>query len=180
METMREDMRTTTTWSIVLGVLMIASGIAAIVLPAVAGLAVTVMLGWLLVFTGALHLGMAWRGHGAAAIVGEIVVSLLYAAVGIYLLARPAAGLASLTVALAVALAAKGVLEAVIAFSVRPLPGSGWLLLDGLVNVAIATLIAAAWPASTAWAVGILVGVSMVSSGFTRLMISSAVRGLVA
>jgi uncharacterized membrane protein HdeD (DUF308 family) len=85
-----------------------------------------------------------------------------------------------LTVALAVVLAAKGVLEAVIAFSVRPLPGSGWLLLDGLVTVAIATLIAAAWPASTAWAIGIMVGVSMVSSGVTRLMISSAMRGLVA
>jgi uncharacterized membrane protein HdeD (DUF308 family) len=180
METMQEDIRTTTTWSIVLSVLMIVSGIAAIVLPAVAGLAVTVMLGWLLVLTGALHLGMAWRGEGAVAIAGEIVVSLLYAAIGIYLLGRPAAGLASLTVALAVVLAAKGVLEAVIAFSVRPLPGSGWLLLDGLVTVAIATLIAAAWPASTAWAIGIMVGVSMVSSGVTRLMISSAMRGLVA
>ena len=180
METMREDIRTTTTWSIVLSVLMIVSGIAAIVLPAVAGLAVTAMLGWLLVFTGALHLGMAWRGEGAAAIAGEIIVSLLYAAVGLYLLARPAAGLASLTVALAVALAAKGVLEAIFALSVRALAGSGWLLLDGLLNVAIATLIAAAWPASTAWAIGILVGVSMVSSGFTRLMISSAVRDAVA
>lgn len=178
METMQEDIRTTTSWSIVLSVLMIVSGIAAIVLPAVAGLAVTVMLGWLLVFTGALHLGMAWHGEGAAAIAGEIVVSLLYAAIGIYLLGRPAAGLASLTVALAVGLAAKGVLEAVVALSVRPLPGSGWLLLDGLVTVAIATLIAAAWPASTAWAIGIMVGVSMVSSGVTRLMISNAVRGL--
>jgi uncharacterized membrane protein HdeD (DUF308 family) len=180
METMREDIRTTTTWSIVLSVLMIVSGIAAIVLPAVAGLAVTAMLGWLLVFTGALHLGMAWRGEGAAAIAGEIIVSLLYAGVGLYLLARPAAGLASLTVALAVALAAKGVLEAIFALSVRALAGSGWLLLDGLLNVAIATLIAAAWPASTAWAIGILVGVSMVSSGFTRLMISGAVRDAVA
>jgi len=180
METMREDIRTTTTWSMVLSVLMIVSGISAIVLPAVAGLALTVMLGWLLVFTGALHVGMAWRGEGAAAIAGEIVVSLLYAAIGIYLLGRPAAGLASLTVALAVVLAAKGVLEALFASSVRPLAGSGWLLLDGLVNVAIATLIAAAWPASTAWAIGIMVGVSMVSSGLTRLMISSAVRGLVA
>jgi uncharacterized membrane protein HdeD (DUF308 family) len=70
------------------------------------------------------------------------------------------------------------VLEAVVALSVRPLPGSGWLLLDGLITVAIATLIAASWPASTAWAIGIMVGVSMVSSGVTRLMISNAVRGL--
>lgn len=180
MDTIREDIRNSATWSIVLSMLMIVSGIAAIILPGVAGLTVTVMLGWLLVFTGALHLAMAWSGHGVAAIVGEIVVSVLYAAVGVYLLAHPIAGLASLTVAVAVALTAKGVIEATIAFSAWPLPGSGWLLLDGLVTAAIAALIAAAWPASTGWAVGLMVGVSMVSSGFTRLMISSAVRGVVA
>jgi uncharacterized membrane protein HdeD (DUF308 family) len=179
MDTYEGDIRTSTTWSIVLSVLMIVSGVAAIVVPAVAGLAVTVMFGWLLIFTGALHLGLAWRREGAAAIFGEIAISLLYAVVGFYLLARPIAGVASLTIAFAAWLAVKGVVEAVIAFQVRAAQGSGWLVFDGVLNVAIAAMIAAAWPASTAWAIGVLVGVSMVSSGFTRLMISSAVRGLV-
>ena len=102
-----------TTWSIVFSILMIVSGVLAIVIPSVAGLTVTVMFGWLLIFTGALHLGLAWRGHGAAAIVGEIVISVLYAAIGFYLLARPVAGLASLTFAIAVYLVVKGVLEGV-------------------------------------------------------------------
>src|SRR4026207_345541 len=48
--------------------------------------------GWLRVLRGGLHVGMAWRGEGAAAIAGEIVVSLRYAAIGIYLLGRAAAG----------------------------------------------------------------------------------------
>ena len=97
-----------------------------------------------------------------------------------YMLARPAAGLASLTLAIAVYLVAKGLLEGAIAFKLRPLPGTGWLLFDGILTVAIAVAIAAAWPASTAWTVGVLVGVALFSSGLARLMVSVAVRRTVA
>lgn len=174
------EIRRSTTWSIVLSVLMMVSGVLAIAIPPLAGLAVTVMFGWLLIVTGALHLGFAWRGHGAAAVIGEIVVAALYAALGFYMLARPVAGLASLTLAIAAYLVAKGVLEGVIAFKLRPMPGSGWLLFDAILTIALAAMIASAWPASVAWAVGVLVGIAMVSSGFARLMVSTAVRRLVA
>jgi len=180
MDTINNDIRQSTTWSIVLSILMVVSGVAAIIVPAAAGLAVTAMFGWLLIFTGALHLGMAWRSQGASAIFGEIAISLLYAVVGFYLLARPIAGVASLTIAVAVWLVVKGVIEAAVAFQVRPAPGSGWLVFNALLTIAVAALIAAAWPASTTWAIGVMVGVAMVSSGFTRLMISSAIRAMAA
>jgi len=77
-------------------------------------------------------------------------------------------------------LAAKGALEGVFAFKFRQLPGTGWLLFDGVLTVAIAAMIASAWPASSAWAVGVLVGVTMISSGFARLMLSIGVRRIVA
>ncbi len=178
MPRLTEDIRESTTWSIVLSVLMMISGVLAIAVPPVAGLAVTVMFGWLLIANGALHLAYAWRGHGAASILGEILLAVLYGLVGIYTLGHPAAGLASLTVAVAVYLVAKGVLEGIIAFKLRPLAGSGWLLFDGILTVAIAAMIASAWPVSATWAVGVLVGVSMISSGLSRLMASLAVRRL--
>jgi uncharacterized membrane protein HdeD (DUF308 family) len=53
-------------------------------------------------------------------------------------------------------------------------------LFDAILTIAIAAMIASAWPASAAWAVGTLVGVAMVSSGFARLMVSTAVHRLVA
>jgi uncharacterized membrane protein HdeD (DUF308 family) len=180
MPAIRGDVRQSATWSIVLSVLMVVSGVMAICIPPLAGLTVTVMLGWLLIVTGALHLGFAWRGQGAATVVGEIAIAVLYGGIGFYMLARPVAGLASLTLAIAGYLAAKGVLEGVIAFKLRALPGTGWLLFDGILTVVIAVLIASAWPASTAWAVGVLVGIAMISSGFARLMLSIAVRRLVA
>jgi uncharacterized membrane protein HdeD (DUF308 family) len=178
--TVRGEIRQSATWSIVLSVLMIVSGVLAIAIPPVAGLTVTVMVGWLLVVTGALHLGFAWRGHGTEAVIGELAVAVLYGAIGFYLLARPLAGLASLTLAIAAYLVAKGVLESVVAFKLRMLPGTGWLVFDGILTVVIAALIAAAWPASSAWVIGVLVGVAMVSSGFSRLMVSTTVRRLAA
>ena len=178
--TVRGEIRQSTTWSIVLSVLMMVSGALAIFIPPIAGLTVTLMFGWLLIFTGVLHLGFAWRGEGAAAVVGEIALAVLYAGIGFYMLARPVAGLASLTLAIAGYLVAKGLLEGAIAFRLRPLPGSGWLMLDGLLTVAIAAMIAASWPLSTAWAAGILVGLALFSSGLARLMVSIAVRRVVA
>ena len=159
---------------------MMVCGVLAIAAPLLAGLAVTAMFGWLLIVTGVLHLGFAWRGNGVAAVFGEIVVAVLYGALGFYMLARPAAGLASLTVVTAAYFVAKGVLEGVIAFSMRPLRGTGWLLFDGLLTIVLAAMIASAWPASSAWVVGTLVGIAMVSSGFARLMVSVAVRRLIA
>lgn len=177
---MRGEIRRSATWSIVLSVLMMVSGVLAIAIPPIAGLAVTVMLGWLLIGTAALHLGFAWRGHGAAAVVGEILMAVVYAGAGSYMLARPIAGLASLTLVIAAYLVAKAGLEGMIAFKLRPVPGSGWLLIDAIVTVVVAVMIASAWPASAAWTVGLLVGVAMVSSGFARLMVATTVRRLVA
>ena len=179
MPAIRGEVRESATWSIVLSVLMIISGVLALAIPPVAGLTVTVMFGWLLIVTGALHVGFAWRGHSAAAIIGEIAIAVLYGAIGFYMLARPVAGLASLTLAIAGYLAAKGVLESAIAFKFRLLPGTGWLMFDGILTVVIAALIASVWPASSAWAIGVLVGIAMISSGLARLMLSIGVRGLV-
>ena len=180
MPAVRGEVRQSATWSIVLSVLMIISGTLALAIPPVAGLTVTVMFGWLLIVTGALHLGFAWRGQGASTVVGETLMAVVYAVIGFYMLASPVAGLASLTLAIAAYLLAKGVLEGMIAFKFRRMPGSGWLLFDAILTIAIAAMIASAWPASAAWAVGTLVGVAMVSSGFARLMVSTAVRRLVA
>jgi len=178
--TIGQEIRRSTTWSIVLSVLMMVSGMLAILAPPIAGLTVTVLFGWLLIFTGMLHLGFAWRGDHAVSVIGEILLAVLYGAIGFYMLARPVAGLMSLTLAIAVYLLAKGVLEWTIAFKLRPLSGTGWLVFDGILTIAIAMMIAAAWPASTAWAVGVLVGVALFSSGLARLMVSVAVRRVLA
>ena len=174
------DVHRVTTWSIVLSVLMIAAGIFAMFLPMVAGIAVTALVGWLLIFSGALHLAFAWRGGQATAVLWEILLGVTYGAIGFYLIARPVVGLASLTFAIALYLCVEGVLELILSFQLRPARATGWLLVDGIITLVLAAMIWATWPSSAAWAVGTLVGISMVLSGITRLMLSLALRRIVA
>src|SRR5262249_62430141 len=90
------DVRRATTWSIAISVLMIAAGVLAIALPSSAGIAVTALVGWLLVFSGVLHLAFAWRGRGAGAGGWEVLLRLGCGVVGVFGAADPVARLASL------------------------------------------------------------------------------------
>jgi uncharacterized membrane protein HdeD (DUF308 family) len=106
----------------------------------------------------------------------EILLGVIYGAVGIYLLASPVRGLLSLTLAVATYLFVEGVLEFVLSFELRRAPGAVWLLVDGIVTLGLAVLIWTTWPSSGMWVVGTLAGISMLFSGITRLMFSMALR----
>ena len=174
------DVKRAATWSIVLSMLMIGAGIIAIAAPLIAGTAVTTVVGWLLVLSGLFHLAFAWRAGRAGAILWEILVGIVYGAIGFYLLRHPLAGLASLTLVIAAYLLAEGVLEFVLSLQLRPAPGSGWLMVDGIITLVLALMIWSTWPSSAVWVVGTLIGISMLMSGVTRLMHSLAVRRVVA
>jgi uncharacterized membrane protein HdeD (DUF308 family) len=171
---------TATTWSIVLSVLMMAAGVLAIGLPLVAGIAVDALIAWLLIFSGALHAAFAWRGHGAAGVLWEILLGLTYGVIGFYLIAHPLAGLASLTLAVAIYLFFEAILEFGLWFQLRTSPGKGWLLFDAIVTIVLAVMIWRTWPSSATWVIGTLVGISMLFSGMSRLVLSFTVRRLVA
>ncbi len=173
------DARRATTWSLVVSALMMATGLVAIALPVIAGFAVTAIVGWLLVFSGGLHLALAWRGGGAAAVVWEILLGAVYGAIGFYVLAYPLAGLESLTLAIAFYLFIEAILEFVIWFQIRDTFRAGWLLIDAIITVVLSLMIWRTWPSSAAWVVGTLIGISMLFSGLTRLMLSPTVRRLV-
>src|SRR5262245_22890256 len=131
------DVRTATTWSAVLSVLMIAAGVLAIGLPMIAGVAVTAIVGWLLIFSGVFHLAFAWRAGRAAAVLWQVLIGLLYGAIGFYIIARPVAGLESLTLAIALYLFMEATLEFVLWSRLRDAPGRSWLLIDGIVTLVL-------------------------------------------
>ena len=166
-------------WSQVWSVLMMIAGLLAMTAPLVAGFAVTAVVGWLLVFSGLLHLGLAWRGAHAAGIVWEILLGIVYGAIGFYVIANPIAGLASLTLALAAYLLAEAIVEFIAYFQLRPAAGAGWLMFDAIVTLVLATMIATTWPTSATWVVGTVVGISMLFSGITRFLLWRTVRRLV-
>ncbi len=166
-------------WSIGLSVLMLFAGIFAIILPPVAGIGVLAVVAWLLMFSGVTHLVFAWHTRTAGAVVWELLLGLLYLFVGVYTLRHPLAGLASLTLLLAIYLWIEGIVEIILSFRLRPLPGSTGLLLDGIVTLILAFLIWRSWPWSSEWAIGTLIGISMIFSGISRLSLSLAARRVV-
>lgn len=167
-------------WSIFFSILMIVAGFLAMVVPSAAGVAVTVIVGWLLIFSGAAHLVFGWCTRTTGGLVWEGLLGVLYILVGGYVLSHLAAGLASLTIALATYLFLGAALEFALSFKLRLLPGSGWLLTNGIISLILAILIWRSWPSNTPWVIGTLVGVSMLFRGVTRLMLSLQARTVVA
>jgi len=163
-------------WSIALSVLMIVAGVLAIIVPPASGIAITILVAWLLVFCGGAHLAYAWQMRRNGGLWWGILMGIIYIVTGGYILLHPMAGLASLTLVLAAYLLLASILEFILAYQLRLLSGSGWLVLDGIITLILAVMIGWTWPSSTLWVVGTLVGISMLFSGFTRLMLSVTAR----
>jgi|SRR5580704_2428863 uncharacterized membrane protein HdeD (DUF308 family) len=171
------SLRQASNWSIVWGILLIAFGMLAIGSPFVAAVTVTVFIGWLIVFGGVVHLVLAFHAHrGAGSLLGKLLVGLAYVVIGGYTLLHPVLGVATLTLLLGALFIIEGVLNVMMFFQLRPARGSGWMLLDGVITLVLAGMILGHFPSSSLWAIGTLVGVSLIFSGVSRIMMSLAVR----
>jgi uncharacterized membrane protein HdeD (DUF308 family) len=171
-----EVIRQASTASILWGVLLVVFGLAAVALPFIAAVAVNGLIAWLIILAGAVHLILGFRAHGAGSVIWKLLVGLAYLVFGVYLFTHPVLGVASLTLVLASLFLLEGVLDFVLFFHLRTLPGSSMFLIDGIITLLLGVMIYAQWPSSAAWAIGVLVGVSMITSGITRIMLSLAVR----
>ena len=165
-------------WSLTLSGLLIVAGMLAIVVPRISGLAVTILIGWLLVLCGALHLAFAWQRRGGGGLWWGIFLGIIYIGAGSYILWRPLLGLDSLTLVLAVYLVLEAILEVVLYYELRRTRGSGWLLFDGMITFILAGMIWWTWPSSGLWVIGTLVGIGMIFSGVSRWVLSLAARRL--
>jgi len=164
------------TLSIVWGVLLIIFGMVAISSPFLAAVAVNVAIAWLIALAGVVHLMLAFRAHGAGSMIWKLLVGIAYILFGAYMIMHPVLGVASLTLILASLFLIEGILNIILFFKMRSLGGSSWVLVDGIITLVLGLMIYLQWPSSSAWAIGILVGVSMIISGVTRVMLSLAVR----
>jgi uncharacterized membrane protein HdeD (DUF308 family) len=165
-------------WLIGISVVFILLGIAAIIEPEVAGLAVTILVGWLFVFGGIVHVVAAFGAHGAERTIWQVVIAFVYLLGGIYLLTHPLMGLGTLTLLLAGVILMFAVIELIVYFRARGQGGSSWLLMNAIITLLLGALIWFHWPSSSVWAIGTLVGVNLLMTGFSRLMLGLAARKL--
>jgi len=176
-------LRKHSTWFIVYGVIMILLGIFAIVAPGIATLAVTLMIGWLLLFSGAFGLfAVISAGYRAPGFWWHLLTSIVYLLAGLSVLTRPITGVLTLTIILAAYLLAGGVFRIMMALGYRAhAPGAWfWLLLSGVIDIVLAFIIMSGMPGTAVWVIGLLVGINLLMMGFAILMIALAERRAIA
>ncbi len=172
----RDFAHKTVNWSIFLSTLLIIAGFFTLMIPFLGGIGVAIFVGWAMVVCGITHLIFILKTHTTGSVIWELLVGLVYLFAGAYLLRHPLAGLASLTLLLTFYLFFEAVLEVIHFFQVRPRSGAVWLLVNGLITFLLALMIWRSWPSSSLWVIGTLVGISMLFSGFSRLMLALSAR----
>jgi uncharacterized membrane protein HdeD (DUF308 family) len=149
------------------GIVLLVLGALAIVLPPLATVAVTIVLGWLFLVSGVMGLITTLWMRAAPGFWWGLISALLGIVVGIMLLASPLRALVPLTILLVAFFIIEGITS--IMFSMdhkRELSGRwGWMLVSGVVDLILAVIIFAGLPGTAAWAIGLLVGINMIFGG---------------
>lgn len=152
--------------SIAFGAVLSVLGIFAVLAPLFTGVAVTVLVGILLLVAGIVEIVFAFK----AGSFGKGVLRFLFGGLGVLsgviIMATPGTSLVVLAYVLAVFFVAGGLLDIVLSLKLRPEEGWGWMLFSGVVSVVLGGLIIGQWPVSGAWAVGLYVGIRMVMHGW--------------
>jgi len=149
------------------GVVLLVLGATAVVLPAIATLAVTILFGWLFLVSGIVGLMTSFWMRHAPGFWWSVLSAVLGIVVGGMLLGSPLTGAFSLTLVLIAFFLIEGAVSIMFALDhKRELSGQwGWMLMSGIVDLALAVMIFSGLPSTAAWAVGLLVGINMIFGG---------------
>jgi uncharacterized membrane protein HdeD (DUF308 family) len=160
------------------GIILALLGALAIFLPLFATITITIILGWILLASGIFGLIATLRARQVPGFWWSLVSALIGIAVGLVLLAQPIAGALSVTLVLIVFFIVEGAATIMYAFEHRrELTGRWeWMLISGIIDLVLASIIFAGLPGTAAWALGLLVGINMIFGGFALVAIAVHAR----
>jgi uncharacterized membrane protein HdeD (DUF308 family) len=162
--------------ALVLGILFIGLGTAAIFMPRASTLAVNVIIGWLLLLSAAVYGWSAFSMHGGWQIAGTVALAALSGFVGVLLLVFPLRGAITLTLVMSIYFLVSGAAKLYSAIRNRHVRGWWWGVISGVVSVIIAGVVVAGWPETGTWALGLLVGVDLIFSGAALIALYPALK----
>jgi uncharacterized membrane protein HdeD (DUF308 family) len=156
-------------WGVFLteGVVLCFLGFAAIVVPRIAGLAATVVLGWVLLIAGIVGVVATLRARQAPGFGWALLSAIVAVIAGGVLLWNPFRGLITLTFVLIAYFIIDGVLIIALAIAHRrELSGKWeWMMLNGVIDLILAGVVISGLPGTLFWALGFLVGIDMIFGG---------------
>jgi uncharacterized membrane protein HdeD (DUF308 family) len=172
-----------TYWMVFLsqGVIMMILGLLALIWPQISTMAVDIYVGWMFLLSGVVGLGTMFLAPTASTFVWALLTAALSLFTGVLLLWHPAEGAVSLTLVLIAFFIAEGIFQVAGAVRYRDaLPDSwGWMAMSGVADLVLAALIISGWPGTAGWALGLIVGVNLITSGLAITMVAVAARSAV-
>jgi uncharacterized membrane protein HdeD (DUF308 family) len=149
------------------GLVLMALGVVAVCVPPLATVTAEIFIGWLVLMSGVLGLGMTFQTRGSPGFGWSLLSALVGIAAGAVLLIWPLSGVFSLTVILAIFLGSEGVISILYALAHRREASSRWqmMLASGIVDLLLAGIIIAGLPGTAAWAIGLIVGINLFFGG---------------
>jgi uncharacterized membrane protein HdeD (DUF308 family) len=173
-ETMREH------WVLFMveGIVLVVLGMLAIIIPQLASLAVTILIGWLFLISGVVGLVTTFWVKGAPGFWWSLVSALVAIGAGVVLLAWPISGTLSLTLVLIVFFIVEGVASIMYGIEHRREASSrsGWMIVSGVIDLILAAIIFSGLPGTAFWALGLLVGINMVFGGTSLIAMALGAR----
>jgi uncharacterized membrane protein HdeD (DUF308 family) len=160
------------------GVLLVILGLAAMIVPPLASLAVTIFLGWMFLISGVAGLALTFWARRMPGFWWSLISALLAIGAGIILLAQPVQGTLTLTIVVGAYFLAEGIATIMYALEHRRELSErwSWLLVAGIMDLLIAAVIIVGLPGSALWAVGLLVGINLLFGGASLIGMALAAR----
>jgi uncharacterized membrane protein HdeD (DUF308 family) len=160
------------------GVVLAVLGLAAMIVPPLASLAVTIFLGWMFLISGVAGLFVTYWARQMPGFWWSLFSAALAVLAGLILLARPMQGVLTLTIVVGAYFLAEGVATIMYALEHRRELSArwSWLLVAGMIDILIAFMIIGGLPGSAEWAIGLLVGINLVLGGASLVGMALAAR----
>jgi uncharacterized membrane protein HdeD (DUF308 family) len=160
------------------GILLVILGLAAMIVPPLASLAVTIFIGWMLLISGIAGLALTFWARAMPGFWWSLISAVLAVVAGAILLAKPAQGVLTLTFVVGAYFVAEGVATIMYALEHRRELSERWLwlLIAGIFDILISFMIISGLPGSAEWAIGLLVGINLVFGGAALIGMALAAR----
>ncbi len=163
----------------VTGAIVLVLGVFAVASPQVSGMTVSVIIGILMILSGIARTMFAWLSVGWGSLFLKALVGVLTIVAGGYMIVNPDVGTRALAIVLTAYLFADGITTLLFALRIPPAAGGAWMLLGALVSVLAGVLMWMQWPASGDLAIGILIGTKLIIDGVELIGVGTAAKAVV-
>ncbi|MGB6648563.1 MAG: HdeD family acid-resistance protein [Bacteroidota bacterium] len=171
-----QEVKKSSGWLLLTGILFIVAGIFAIAYPLAATGGGVLMIGWLLVVGGIFRFFDAFATRQGGGFAWKVIGSILYVLAGIVTLKHPMGGALTLTLVLGTFFVIEGISKTAAAIELKPLKGWGWAMFDGVLGILLGIIVLVFLPGASLWLVGMLLGIKLIFAGWDLTFFSLVLK----